>query len=320
MNFQINLIREKSNGTYLDCFDEIESSILRKKDYNIKIIVSNNNILKKVFLRLMFFLKYIKFFNTKKRSINFSLLMGASFESLIPHVFISNSNYAYMYDAWPRFHEDILNKAKIMNIKMIFFSSHQVTKLFNKLDSEIKGVWVPEGIKIEDYSFVPFNLKEIDVLEFGRKYDVYHDKIAPSLKANNYLHLFEKQRGDVVFKSRLDFLNGLAKSKISICIPSNITHPERAEGISCMTLRYLQSMASKCLIVGILPDEMKYLFDYQPIIEIDIENASSQILDILENYESYFPLIEKNYIEIQKFHTWDIRLEEILLNIKNEER
>jgi hypothetical protein len=65
---------------------------------------------------------------------------------------------------------------------------------------------------------------------------------------------------------------------------------------------------------------MKYLFDYQPIIEIDIENASSQILDILANYESYFPLIERNYTEIQKFHTWDIRLEEIVLNIENEER
>uniref|UniRef100_UPI002614DD2D glycosyltransferase n=1 Tax=Flavobacterium sp. TaxID=239 RepID=UPI002614DD2D len=260
------------------------------------------------------------FFNKKKQTINFSLLMGASFGSLIPHVFFSNANYAYMYDAWPRFHDDIVKKAKRMNIKMIFFSSHQVTKLFNKLNSGIKGVWVPEGIKVEDYSYVPFNLKDIDVLEFGRKYDVYHDKIAPVLKANNYLHLFEKQRGDVVFKSRFDFLNGLAKSKISICIPSNITHPERAEGISCMTLRYLQSMSSKCLIVGILPDEMKYLFDYQPIIEIDIENAASQILDILANYESYFPLIERNYAEIQKFHTWDIRLEEILLNIKNEER
>ncbi|KFF05223.1 hypothetical protein [Flavobacterium reichenbachii] len=320
MSFQINLIRQKSNGTYLDCFDEIESSIVRKKDYNIKVIESNDNALKKVLIRLMFFLKFIKFFNNKKQTINFSLLMGASFGSLIPHVFFSNSNYTYMYDAWPRFHDDIVKKAKKMNIKMIFFSSHQVTKLFNKLNSGIKGVWIPEGIKVEDYSFVPFNLKEIDVLEFGRKYDVYHDEIAPVLKANNYFHLFEKQRGDVVFKSRLDFLNGLAKSKISICIPSNITHPERAEGISCMTLRYLQSMASKCLIVGILPDEMKCLFDYQPIIEIDFENTSSQILDILANYESYFSLIERNYTEIQKFHTWDIRLEEILLNIKNEER
>jgi hypothetical protein len=320
MSFQINLIRQKSNGTYLDCFDEIESSITRKKGYNIKLVKSNDNTLKKVLLRLMFFLKFIKFLNHKKQTVNFSLLMGASFGSLIPHVFFSNANYVYMYDAWPRFHEDIVKKGKKMNIKMIFFSSYQVTKLFNKLDSGIKGMWIPEGIKVEDYNFVPFDSKEIDVLEFGRKYDVYHDKIAPVLRPNNYSHFYEKRRGDVVFKSRLDFLNGLAKSKISICIPSNITHPERAEGISCMTLRYLQSMASKCLIVGILPDEMKYLFDYQPIIEIDIENASSQILDILANYESYFPLIERNYTEIQKFHTWDIRLEEIVLNIENEER
>lgn len=320
MGFQINLIRQKNNGTYLDCFDEIESSLVRKKDCEIKVIESNVNTFKKVILRLLFFLKFLKFFNKKKQTVNFSLLMGAAFESLIPHVFFSNANYVYMYDAWPRFHGDIVKKAKKMNIKMIFFSSYQVTKLFNKLDSGIKGIWIPEGIKVEDYNFMPFDSKKIDVLEFGRKYDLYHDKIAPVLKSNKYSHFFEKRMGDVVFKSRLEFIRGLASSKISICIPSNITHPERAEGISCMTLRYLQSMASKCLIVGIMPDEMKHLFDYQPIIEIDIENASSQILDILANYESYFPLLERNYTEIQKFHTWEIRLDEIVLKIENEER
>jgi hypothetical protein len=319
MGFQINLIRKKNNGTYLDCFGEIESSLLRKKSCKVKVVESNGNFFKRVVLRLLFWVRIIKYFKNKKNIVNFSLLMGASFESLIPNVFFSNANYVYMYDAWPRFHKEIIKNAQKLNIKMFFFSSYQVAKHFNKLGSGIKAVWIPEGIKIEDYKFVPFNSKQIDVLEFGRKYDTYHDKIAPVLKAYNYSHFFEKRRGDVVFKSRHDFICGLANSKISICIPSNITHPERAEDISCMTLRYLQSMASKCLIVGILPDEMKLLFDYQPIIEIDIDNASSQILDILANYESYFPLIERNYSEIKKFHTWDIRLEEILLKIENEE-
>ena len=76
MNFQINLIRQKSNGTYLDCFDEIESSIVRKKDYSIKVIESDDNTLKKVLIRLMFFLKFIKFFNVTNRY--FTLLMAFS--------------------------------------------------------------------------------------------------------------------------------------------------------------------------------------------------------------------------------------------------
>lgn len=223
-----------------------------------------------------------------------------------------------MYDAWPRFHKAIAKNAKILNIKIIFFSSYKATNLFNELNSGIKGMWIPEGINIDEYHYEPFKSRKIDVVEFGRKYEVYHDKIVSILKTNNYSHFFEKNKGEVVFRSRLEFLNGLSQSKISICIPSNITHPERAEGISSMTLRYLQSMASKCLIVGILPEEMKILFDYIPIIEIDLENASSQILDILSNYESYIPLVERNYEEIKKFHTWDIRTEKILLNIINE--
>jgi hypothetical protein len=73
-------------------------------------------------------------------------------------------------------------------------------------------------------------------------------------------------------------LFGLANSKISICVPSDITHPERTGNISTITNRYLQSMASKCLILGKLPHDMLHLFDYNHIIEIDEENPVLQIV------------------------------------------
>lgn len=318
MIFKVNLIKKIGNDAYLDCFDEIETCLKKKDGYNIKTIYSNDSSFKNVIIRFLNFINFMKLIKFKNNKISFSILIGSSFGSLIPFVFLFSKNFIYMYDAWPRFHKAIAKNAKILNIKIIFFSSYKATNLFNELNSGIKGMWIPEGINIDEYHYEPFKSRKIDVVEFGRKYEVYHDKIVSILKTNNYSHFFEKNKGEVVFRSRLEFLNGLSQSKISICIPSNITHPERAEGISSMTLRYLQSMASKCLIVGILPEEMKILFDYIPIIEIDLENASSQILDILSNYESYIPLVERNYEEIKKFHTWDIRTEKILLNIINE--
>lgn len=222
-----------------------------------------------------------------------------------------------MFDAWPRIHSQIEKEAIALNIKAFFFSSKQVTDIFNTRRGPIAAYWIPEGIHLDDYYFEPLEKKTIDVLEFGRRYEPYHKAIKTCLSINKYEHIYEKIAGNVVFSQRKDFINGLARTKVSICIPSNITHPDRAEQISSLTLRYLQSMASKCLIVGLMPDEMRFLFNYVPIIEINETDPANQIVDILENYETYIPLIERNYVEVHKNHTWLNRIQQITKVIDN---
>ena len=56
---------------------------------------------------------------------------------------------------------------------------------------------------------------------------------------------------------------------------------------------------------------MEYLFDYNPIIEIDEENPIEQINTILKNYDSYIPLIEKNHETVARFHNWNARISQI---------
>jgi hypothetical protein len=107
------------------------------------------------------------------------------------------------------------------------------------------------------------------------------------------------------------FINGLARSKVSICFPSSITHPERAGKIETMTIRYLQSMVSKNLIIGKTPEEMITLFGYNPVIEVDMEDPVSQLNEILNNYNEYTGLIEKNYSAVVKDHTWRNRWQSI---------
>jgi hypothetical protein len=70
-------------------------------------------------------------------------------------------------------------------------------------------------------------------------------------------------------------------------------------------------MASRCLILGILPDDMLPLFNYNPIVEIDDHNPVAQIEFILSNFDTYIPLIEKNYDQVKKFHSWEARLNQI---------
>ena len=76
-------------------------------------------------------------------------------------------------------------------------------------------------------------------------------------------------------------------------------------------------MASKCLILGKMPYDMSFLFNYCPIVEIDEDNPVKQILSILKNFDDYIPLIEKNYSEVRKFHTWSNRVSDIEDAIEN---
>lgn len=74
-------------------------------------------------------------------------------------------------------------------------------------------------------------------------------------------------------------------------------------------------MPSKCLIVGMLPDEMKKLFDYMPLVELDLQHPAEHLLSILNNFENYISLIEKNYSRVLEVHTWKNRwkvIEEII--------
>lgn len=310
---KICLVREYGNGNYLDCYDEIEQTLKENSSNDLEVIKVNQSYTKILFFKVLNKLNLFKVVSFKKKyEISFSVLMGGGFEVLLPHTFLAKHNMLYMFDAWPRSLVTIKSHASFLNISTLFFSSNEITNIFNRDHSAVKAYWIPEGIRIDDYQFKPLHEKNIDVLEFGRKYDFYHNIIREVLEENHFVHLYERNKGEIVFKNRRQFIDGLSRSKISICIPSNVTHPERSEGISSMTLRYLQSMASKCLIVGIMPDEMRLLFNYCPIIPIDIENADVQIVKILNNYREYIPLIEKNYQEVRNNHTWSMRISKMM--------
>lgn len=164
---------------------------------------------------------------------------------------------------------------------------------------------------MEKYRHQPYTDKDIDVLHLGRRHGAYHNRIVAALEKHKKTYLYEQERGQVIFPSREGFVDGLARSKISVCVPCSITHPERAGDIETMTMRYLQSIASKCLVVGHAPGEMLELFGYNPVIEIDKQNPDEQLLELLEHFDDYIPLIEKSYALVASEHTWQKRWQQI---------
>ena len=300
----------EQNSYFNDYIHQAENAF---KNYFINIEIKETKILwfKRGFNKILLnFLRLTNLslvfdFRIYRNQSSFSFLCGHDFGFCFPDYIFSKEKYLYIFDAWPRDNLNLIRLSEFYKIDSIFFSSLQSMVNFNSLSPRKIGHWIPEGINQKYYFFHAPSLKSIDVVAFGRKHDAYHKKVLNASKEYNFKYIFKKE--DIN-----DLAAVLASSKISICFPSSTTHPSRSEDISTMTLRYLQSMISKCLIIGEIPYDMKFLFDYDPIITYDYQDPVGQLMDILENYDKYEQLIEKNYKSVLASHTWENRFNKII--------
>ncbi len=215
----------------------------------------------------------------------------------------------YLFDAWPSQHLAIRSYVETWGIEYAFVSSSQAAERLASISDRCTFIWVPEGIEPSSYQQRSLADKDIDVFQLGRRFDTHHAVIAPALEKSGRSYMYEREKGRLVFPTRDAFTDGLARSRVSICVPSSVTHPARAGDIETMTIRYLQSMMSKCVVLGRAPDEMIELFGYNPVVEIDMNDPAGQIIEILNEYERYAPLLEKNFETVCRDHTWAKRWE-----------
>lgn len=319
---RLNINRIINGHVSLDTVNEIEKTILEdkivtplrkknKKIFNYLYLIIR--ILRKLRIPVVFKTnnKYLK--NPLSDNVHFfTMMMGLDEAKYKPYAYFTNHcRSIYIIDAWPKDHDKIIEFIHKNKIDYLFVSSIQASERLAKRTSKTKTYWIPEGVNYEEYRFYKPAEKDIEVLAFGRKFDLYHELIKDKLEEKNIKYLYEKEKGKIIFPSRNDFIDGLARTKISICVTSDITHPERSGDIETMNIRYLQSIVSKCLIVGHAPKEMIDLFGYNPVIEIEMHNPVGQLLTILDNFNNYQLLIEKNYQEVISHHTWKHRWEQI---------
>ena len=237
--------------------------------------------------------------------------LGQTATKCFPYFLLPARKSLYIFDAWPNAVEGIGSFVDICEVKYLFVSSSQAAENIRKIVEACHVYWIPEGVDPSLYSRRPFAERNIDVLQLGRKFDAYHQCIVKPLEQLGKVYRYEKTRGEVIFPTRAGFVDGLAHAKISICVPSNITHPERSGETETMTTRYLQSMVSKCLVLGSAPKEMVKLFGYNPVVDIDMNDPAGQIGSLLDNLSKYEPLIERNYEAVLSQHTWTNRWKSI---------
>jgi len=174
-------------------------------------------------------------------------------------------------------------------------------------------VWMPECVDPSEYdASKPMASRSIDVLELGRRSEDFHNGITEKLSRARRVHLYERAKGDIIFPAKQEMVDGFASAKISVCFPCSVTHPERSGDVEALTYRYLESMASKCLVVGKCPKELIELFGYNPVIELA---GASQIMEILDEIQDYHCLVERNYHRLLEVGTTRVRVQQLLAHL-----
>lgn len=198
-------------------------------------------------------------------------------------------------------------------VNTAFFTASAAAAHFRQVMPEGRWHWLPEAINLADYSAaMPWADRPIQVLEFGRRYDKYHDAVADGLAAAGARHVYERRKGELVFASQADFLDGLGQAQVSICFPQSLTHPERFGNIETLTQRYLESMASGCVLLGKAPGELIDLCGYNPVLDVDWAAPVTQLMAIQAEPQLHAELRARNIDFVRKRGTWELRAIELV--------
>ncbi len=104
----------------------------------------------------------------------------------------------------------------------------------------------------------------------------------------------------------------MGDAKITIALPRSMTQLEVAGDIETLTQRYWENMLSRIVMVGHAPQELVDPIGYNPVIELDKENFTEQIFDILAHIENYQELVDKNRETALQLGDWTLRMKEVM--------
>lgn len=224
----------------------------------------------------------------------------------------------YTFDCWPATYDWWASFYRRERIRLAFISARQSVAHFAREFPCMTVRWLPEAIDPSEYSASrPLAERDIDVLEMGRRHESYHDRITAGLARSGRTHVYDRAGEKSAFSTRADLVNGLARTRILVCFPRSVTHPESARGVETVTYRYFQALASGCLIVGHAPQELIDLFGYNPVIEAQAGDEHAQLEWLLADLNAHAVLIERNYSRLLKVGTWSARVRTILDTIRN---
>jgi hypothetical protein len=221
----------------------------------------------------------------------------------------------FLWDVWPDKIAPLIRFVRRNKIRTLFCTSSQVVEILKSRLSEVDIHWIPEGIKVEAYPKGE-NLKNrpVDILSYGRQMTSVTDKLR-DLALSEKLNVLFREGDAHLFSTFDDLVNGLQSSKLTICYPQSVTHPERAKNTETLTQRYWEAMLTGTLLIGQAPKELIEVCGYNPVVELD-DNPTIVVNEILKNIEKYQSLVDRNRGCAEEKADWSMQISKVMELLK----
>ncbi len=286
--------------------------------FNSEMSSKNNHQLLFQKLRISLAAKKLKSFlaryhpNTRLKNIVGIFMRYDDAQYLAPYLKnVSGKSVGILYDAWEPNLPAIADYYSRLKFDYLFVTAKSSAEYLAKALQETNVRWLPESLLDENYSCLQLLDRKTDVVQFGRYFAPAHEKLKNIASANAINYLCSENTNQLLFDDDEVFLSALGEARISICYARIFSHPNLTGSTNTMTLRYLQSMMSGCILIGSTPPEMIDLFGFNPVIEVTIENMESLVLDVVNNPDKYQEASTRNH-EAAKLHLWKDRAKTLL--------
>lgn len=226
----------------------------------------------------------------------------------------------FLSDCWPDHYDRWARRLKRLRVRQLFVFGREAAAALQERLPHAAVHWQSEGINLDEWiAGPPLAERSLDVLELARNYPAYHSLITDQLGADISHRYAERASRSPIFRGDDALKQGLADTKIQVCFPKSMTHPETgplggigAGGLEVLTQRYLEAMAAGSVIVGHAPRDLVELFGYDPVIEADLQDPVGQLESILGRIDEYQDLVDRNRVRLAGTCTWDVRVAAIL--------
>lgn len=238
-------------------------------------------------------------------------LMGPQ-RNAIARISVKRRVIPYAFDCWPQHYPMWDELFTIMRPPVAAFTARAAAQHYQNVLATSTVLWLPEALhERRIQAGHPLINRSTHVLELGRRYGRYHDVVMRLSEHISMRHLYEVSPGLLIFPTIDALAKGYKDSQIVVCFPASRTHPERSGATATITQRYLEAMASGCLIVGESPAELVSIFGYDPAVAVDWESPEKQLAAILKSIGSFQDLVFRNTQRLRETCLWGLRLREL---------
>ncbi|MEM0913990.1 MAG: glycosyltransferase [Planctomycetota bacterium] len=209
-------------------------------------------------------------------------------------------------DSWPKFDAGLHGFFEKFGVRRACFTQRAAVERCRAAMPEIAASWMPESTPPEIYdASLPLADRPTRIISYGRQLDGMNEALAAlGDESSGVLDAATCRRRF----ADLDSLRAaIGRARTTLAYPRSLTHTDFSGGSETMTLRYLEAVASRTVLMGATTQEMVDLFGFDPVIEATPGTVGDLVREVVEHPERYQDHVDRCHARFLEVGTTVVR-------------